>query len=514
MKIEDIERYTKTIIPNIELELQDSSKSTSELLELYNVYKNCLVLIAPHDFVTYNKYLEFNEDKTEDHLGFYHKRKHHLTELFNALNDMEIYDKYDTLMVSMPPRVGKSVTNLRFISWIMGRKPTHTQLAISYSDAITKSFYVGVMGIITSQEFIDVFPNSMLVAQNAKDENIWLSKVGQYPTISFIPIEGSMTGRGQGTDYIFFDDLISGIEQATSPSRLDKLWELYTTNSRQRKLKGCKEIHIATRWSVHDPMTKLEAIKESDDRFKSIKLPCYDENGNSAFDFQGGFDTNYYKDMESLMDDLSFGALYKCDPIEREGLLYHEDDLQYFFELPNDVEETTVAICDSKNMGADYVSSICGKVYGDTTYITDIVYNNGLPEVTRPLVADMWVRNSVVRADVELNNGGQYYDEDLDELVKSKGGKTSIRIFYSGNNKNVKIITYSDYAIKHFVFRHPSTYSPNSDYAKFMKDLFKWTQTGKNKHDDAPDSFAMLSQMIQELQGNVIKFLNRKRLGI
>ena len=56
----------------------------------------------------------------------------------NALNDMEIYDKYDTLMVSMPPRVGKSVTNLRFISWIMGRKPTHTQLAISYSDAITK----------------------------------------------------------------------------------------------------------------------------------------------------------------------------------------------------------------------------------------------------------------------------------------------------------------------------------------------------------------------------------------
>ena len=75
------------------------------------------------------------------------------------------------------------------------------------------------------------------------------------------------------------------------------------------------------------------------------------KNGNSAFDFQGGFDTNYYKDMESLMDDLSFGALYKCDPIEREGLLYHEDDLQYFFELPNDVEETTVAICDSKKYG-------------------------------------------------------------------------------------------------------------------------------------------------------------------
>ena len=47
-----------------------------------------------------------------------------------------------------------------------------------------------------------------------------------------------------------------------------------------------------------------------------------------------------------------------------------------------------------------------------------------------------------------------------------------------------------------------------------MKDLFSWTQSGKNKHDDAPDSIAMLAQLVQDLHGNSVKVLDRKRLGI
>lgn len=243
-------------------------------------------------------------------------------------------------------------------------------------------------------------------------------------------------------------------------------------------------------------------------------MPCYNSKGESNFDFTCGFDTDYYKDIQSLMDELSFNALYMCEPIEREGLLYHKEDLQYYLSLPKEPEDSRIAICDSKNMGVDYVSSIVGYCYGDLVYVDDIVYNNGLPDITRPLVSNMWVKHKVVRADVELNNGGNYYAEDLDKMVKDAGGKTSIRIFYSGNNKNVKIITYSDYVKTQFIFKDPSLYSPHSDYAKFMKDLFSWTQSGKNKHDDAPDSIAMLAQLVQDLHGNSVKVLDRKRLGI
>jgi predicted phage terminase large subunit-like protein len=323
-----------------------------------------------------------------------------------------------------------------------------------------------------------------------------------------------MTGRSESSHYLFVDDLVSGIEEALSPTRLDKLWQLYTVNAKQRKKDGAKEIHIATMWSVHDPISKLAMDNSDNPRCKIIKKPCFDENGESNFNFLGGFSTEYYKELQRTMDKISFDALYMCEPVEREGLLYHEDEMQYYFELPNERPDAVISICDSKNLGKDYVASPLGYVYGDFIYIDDVVYNSGLPEITRPLVANMWLRHKATRADVELNNGGNYFAEKLEELVKEGGGRTSVRVFYTSNNKTTKIISFSDYVKKYFVFKHPSKYHPQSEYANFMKDVFRWTQTGNNKTDDSVDSLAMLAQLKQDMEGNAVKILSRQKLGI
>lgn len=514
MDLKEVEHYVQVVIPNIEFELAREEVSAKDKLELYNLYTGVLRLVAPWDFASFNKYLELDEDHTSPTKAFYHHRKDHMAELFKAFNDMEVYDKYDTLIVTMPPRVGKTTSGIRFLAWIIGKYPEDTELATSYSDSITSSFYIGTMEIVQGQRFQEVFSDAPLISQNAKREEIWLKVAKRYPSITFVPIGGSMTGRCEAGKYLYCDDLVSGIEEAMSVTRLEKLVQTYTVNCKQRKKDGCKEIHVATPWSVHDVIATIKDANEDNPRCKIIAIPCFDEDGESNFNFDGGFSTAYYEDIKKHMDDASFSALYMCEPIEREGLLYHKEDLQYYFDLPNERPDTIVAICDSKNLGVDYVSSPIGYIYGDTVYIEDIVFNNGLPEVTRPAVANKWIEHGVVRADVELNNGGNYYAEDLDELIRGQGAKTSIRIFYSGNNKNVKIITYSDYVIKHFVFKDPSKYSSNSDYAKFMKQMLTWTQTGKNKHDDAPDSIAMLGQMVQGLNGNAVKFLDRRKLGI
>lgn len=514
ISIAEVENYVNVVIPKIESELTNGKLTNLERLDLYNLYIDILRLVAPHNFQSYNKYLELDDDHTSPKKAFYYHRKDHLKEMFDAFNDMEVYDKYDILLISLPPRTGKTTTGIRFLSWIMGKYPDETELATSYSDSITTSFYIGTMEIVESQRFKEIFDKANLVAQNAKREEIWLKAFKRYPTITFVPIGGSMTGRCEAGKYLYCDDLVSGLEEALSVKRLESLWGFYTTNCQQRKLDGCKEVHLATPWSVHDVISKLKDANEDNPRCKIINIPCYDENGESNFDYLGGFSTKYYNDMEETMDEMSFSALYKGEPIEREGLLYHKEDMQYYFSLPKENPDAIIAVCDSKNMGTDFVASPIGYVYGDYVYIDDVVYNNGLPEITRPLVANKWVKNMVVRADVELNNGGNYYAEDLDNLVKAKGGKTSIRIFYSNNNKNTKIITYSDYVKKYFIFKDPSTYSKNSEYAKFMGDIFKWTQTGKNKHDDAPDSISMLAELTQGLNGNAIKILNRRALGL
>jgi predicted phage terminase large subunit-like protein len=514
MNREEIDNYTEVIIPNIERELMNENLLDNEKLEIYNLYHDVLRAVAPYNFIVYNMYLELEEDKTLDSKGFYHHRKEHMGELFQTLDDMESKDMYDILIVTMPPRTGKTTSGIRFLSWIMGKYPEYTQLATSYSDSITTSFYIGTMEVVQSQAFKDIFPDAPLVNQNGKREEIWLKVFKRYPTITYVPIGGSMTGRAECSKYLYCDDLVSGIEEALSVTRLEKLVQTYNVNCKQRKKDGCKEIHVATPWSVHDVIANVTGMNEGNPRCKVIAMPCYDEKGESQFDFVGGFSTAYYDDMKKSMDSASFSALYLQEPIEREGLLYHPDDMKYYMSLPNEAPDTIVAICDSKNLGNDYVASPVGYIYGDDVYIVDVVYNNGLPEITRPLVANKWLEHKVVRADIELNNGGNYYAEDLDKLIKDEGGKTSIKIFYSGNNKLTKIITYSDFVKKNFIFKDISTYSPHSEYAKFMKDMFSFTQMGKNKHDDSVDSIAMLGQMVQEIGGNTIKFLDRRRLGL
>ena len=514
ISVEQAEVYWNTVLPNIRRELTDTTKSNQELLELYVLYQDVLKWTAQHNFMAFNEYLELDDDHSNPNRAFYFHRKGILGELFQAMNDMEVYDMYDMLLVSTPPRVGKTTTGVRFLSWIIGRHPENTQLATSYSDAITTSFYIGVNEIVTGERYMDVFPHCPVVNQNAKREEIWLKVMKRYPSITFVPIGGSMTGRAEAGNYLYCDDLVSGIEEALSITRLESLWQKYTVNAKQRKKDFAKEIHIATKWSVHDPITKLAKEHEDNPRCKIIAIPCYSEDGESQFDFVGGFRTEYYKELEKTMDTASFGALYLCEPIEREGLLYHEDELMYYTDLPNTPPDTIISICDSKNLGTDYVASLVGYVYGDMIYIEDVVYNNGLPEVTRPLVANMWIQHKVVMADVEMNNGGNYYAEDLQNLVKAGGGKTSVRMFFSSNNKQTKIITYSDYVKKHFVFKTKSCYHPQSQYAKFMKGLLTWTQTGNNKNDDAPDATAMMAQKFQDISYNKITILNRKELGL
>lgn len=510
----DIKEFIDVIIPKIERDLAINMGTKDEIFKLYSLYVDVLRLSAPYDFISFNKYLELDEDHNNPTKAFYHHRKVHMADVFDAFNDIEINDAYDMLLVMMPPRVGKSTTELRFVAWIMGKYPEETQLLTSYSDNITTSFYIGTMEIIGSERFNEIFTDAPLISQNAKREEIWLKVAKRYPTISFVPIGGSMTGRSEATRYLLCDDLVSGIEEALSVIRLDSLWQKYTVNAKQRKKDGCKEIHIATPWSVHDPITKVALENADNPRCKIIRKSCYNELGESNFDFKGGFSTGYYKDMQRTMDSASFSALYEQEAIEREGLLYLPDDLTYYFEMPSGVPDAIVAVVDSKNLGKDYVSAPVGYVYGQDIYIDDAVYNNGLPDVTKELVAKKLVEHNVTRADVEMNNGGNYFAEGVNELVTEKGGHTTFRLFFSSNNKNVKIITYSDFVKKRFLFRDKSTYPVNTEYAQFMRDIFKWTQTGKNPHDDSVDTLAMMAQLVQDLEGSSVKVLSRKELRL
>ncbi len=401
-----------------------------------------------------------------------------------------------------------------YLSWIMGRCPDMPNLASGHSSILTTGVYDGVMAILEDPvEYLwhDVFPSVQLVDKSAKFTTVDLNKKKRFPTLTCRSIDGSLTGATRCEKLLYSDDLVSGIEEALSKERLDKLWEKYTNDLKSRKKLGCKELHIATRWSVHDPIGRLERIYGDDPRARFIGLPALNERRESNFNYSHGvgFDTKYFLDMEATLDEVSWKALFMNEPIEREGLLYKADELRRYYELPSDEPDAILGVCDTAEGGGDYTFLPVVYVYGNDYYIEDCVCDNGLPEVTDALCAEMLLKHNVKQCQFESNSAGGRTADKVQELVKAKGGVTHITKKRTTANKLTKIIVNSDFVKKRFLFKDASRYSANSPYGRMMHMMCSFTVTGKNKNDDVPDGLAQLAEYGQSLEANRVEVFKR-----
>lgn len=487
-------------------------------IKYYNLYNKALLFLAQEhkDFDSYLLYVEKNRDPED---RYYQPRRNKIYWLVQKMQRL-IDDELDILSISMPPGTGKTTLGEFFISFVMGHYPNTPNLMSSHSGFMTRMFYDAVLNIITSNEYCwsDVFPDIVFEGNNAKEETINLGRWQPFKTLTCRPIRGSLTGVTRCEGFLYVDDLVSGIEEALSIDRLDKLYGEYTTDLKSRKKKKAKEIHIATRWSVHDVIGRLERMYEGNPRAEFIAVPDIDpQTGKSNFDYDYdvGFDEKYFRDMEMSMDDVSYRCLYKSDPIEREGILYHPTELQrYIGGLPDREPDSILAICDTKDTGTDYNFLGVFYQYGDRYYLEDLVFKNIDPGTLDELNSDMLVKHHVQQAQFESNKEGSRTANEVERLVKAKGGRCHITKKYTTQNKETKIIVNSSWVKEHVIFKDITEYEPKSDYGVMMSFLCSYTQLGKNKHDDAPDTLAMFAQFVDALLGGEGQVVKRSDLGI
>lgn len=487
-------------------------------IKYYNLYNQALLFLAQKhkDFDSYLLYVEKDRDPED---RYYQPRRNKIYWLVQKMQRL-IDDELDILSISMPPGTGKTTLGEFFISFVMGHYPNTPNLMSSHSGFMTRMFYDAVLNIITSNEYCwsDVFPYVIFEGNNAKEETINLGRWQPFKTLTCRPIRGSLTGVTRCEGFLYVDDLVSGIEEALSIDRLDKLYGEYTTDLKSRKKKKAKEIHIATRWSVHDVIGRLERMYEGNPRAEFIAVPDIDpKTGKSNFDYDYdvGFDEKYFHDMEMSMDDVSYRCLYKSDPIEREGILYHPTELQrYLGGLPDREPDSILAICDTKDTGTDYNFLGVFYQYGDRYYLEDLVFKNIDPGTLDELNSDMLVKHHVQQAQFESNKEGSRTANEVERLVREKGGRCHITKKYTTQNKETKIIVNSSWVKEHVIFKDITEYEPKSDYGVMMSFLCSYTQLGKNKHDDAPDALAMFAQFVDALLGGEGQVMKRSELGI
>lgn len=514
----------KRIIPELKWlcdKISDNIRSRrGSISEQYYLHRDILLLLAPFDFESYLLFTEWNRDIEKQ---FYRPRQKALKVVVDALQDLED-DKLDTLGVSMPPSSGKTTLALFYLTWIAGKYPELPSLVGSHSNSFVRGCYDECLRMIQPNgEYLwnEVFPNLQITNTNAKDCRLDIGTRKRFETLQFTSIGSGNAGLYRAQKLLYCDDLVSGIEIALSKDRLDKLWETYTTDLRQRKqgsyLGACKELIIATRWSVHDVLGRLETEYAGNDRARFIVMPALNEKGESNFDYDYGvgFTTEMYEEQRDIMDKASWLALYMNQPIEREGLVFDEGELRRYFELPKDENGKTkepdsiISVCDTKDKGEDYCVMPIAYVYGNDYYIEDVVCDNGMPSVVDAKLINILLKHKVAMSRFESNSAGRRVAEEIQRGVKARGGNTHITTKYTTANKITKIITESKWILDHCLFKENGQYAKNEDYGRFINMLTTFTQVGKNKHDDVPDAMAQLAQFARSFTDYEVKIIDR-----
>ena len=483
------------------------------MLDLY--YKTHL-FDAPHFFDSFCIYIE--KDRAPEK-QFYLPRRKQLKRCADAIQGMED-GKYHTVGISLAPGVGKTTLAEFGLAWTSGRNPFLGNLVGSHNNSFLTGMYGEMLRIldpIGEYKWGDVFPGLSVIATNAKDLMIGLgyekSDDQRFKTLQLGGSLGSqLAGRVRASNWLYLDDPVSGIEEAMNREQMDKLWNTVATDFFQRAIGNrVKRLVIGTRWSLVDPLGRLEDYYEGDDGALFIREPALDENDESRFDYPYGlgYTTEMLHKQRDMMDEPSFLAVYQQRPIERDGLLYDASELRRYFSLPDKEPDAVLAICDTKEQGADYCVCPVFYQYGEDFYMDAIICDNGKVEVVQDRVAKVLVDRKVKMCRIESNRGGTLFAQNVEKRVKELGGMTSITTKWTQTNKETRIHTNSALVKGHVLFKDESLYAKDREYRDAMTQLTTYSMMGKNKHDDVPDALAMFVDWQMTDRANVAVIMRR-----
>jgi predicted phage terminase large subunit-like protein len=483
---------------------------------MIDLYYRSHLFDAPHLFDSFCIYIE--KDRAPEK-QFYLPRRKQLKRVVDGIQKLEDGELH-TLGVSLAPGVGKTTIAEFGLAWTSGRNPFLGSLVGSHNNSFLTGMYGEMLRIldpIGEYKWQDVFPGLGVIATNAKDLMIGIgydkADDMRFKTLQLGGSLGSqLAGRVRASNWLYLDDPVSGIEEALNREQMDKLWNTVSTDFFQRAIGNrVKRLVIGTRWSLVDPLGRLEDYYADDDGALFIREPALDENDESRFDYPYGlgYTTDALHKQRDMMDEASFLAIYQQLPIERDGQLYDPSELRRYFDLPDKEPDAVLAICDTKEQGSDYCVCPVFYQYGNDFYMDAIICDNGKVEIVQDRVAALLVDRKVKQCRIESNRGGTLFAQNVQKRVKELGGMTSISTKWTQTNKETRIQVNSAMVKAHVLFKDESLYAKDREYREAMTQITTYSMMGKNKHDDTVDTLAMFVDWQLSDRANVATILKR-----
>lgn len=222
----------------------------------------------------------------------------------------------DRLLVSMPPRSGKSeLVTKRFPAWFLGRNPDRQVITASYNSDLAGDFGRQVRNIVRQKEFQNVFP--VRLAEDSQAANRWNTEQGG----SYVAAGVGTAITGRGAHLLLIDDPIKDREEAESETRREVVWNWFTSTAYTRLMPKGAIVVIQTRWHADDLTGRLiEAEAKGGDRYHKLILPAILSDGSALWPERYPVDALHR--IRTAIGPRDWSALYQQDPTPDDGTFF------------------------------------------------------------------------------------------------------------------------------------------------------------------------------------------------
>lgn len=227
--------------------------------------------------------------------------------------------EFDRLLITMPPRHGKSETlTVRLPLRFLQQHPRDNVLVTGYNTQFARKF-----GRKT-RNMADV---ARILADDKTASDEWATAGGGLYMARGVGSPPTGTGFG----LIVIDDPVKNREEAESETYRNKVWDWYTNDIYTRLEPGGKLTVVMTRWHEDDLAGRAIA---SEPGWKILKLPALADDGDELGRKPGEalwpsrYNVEALERIKRTQGDYAFEALYQCNPTPREGAFFKVSQLQ------------------------------------------------------------------------------------------------------------------------------------------------------------------------------------------
>lgn len=510
----------KKYIPVIELLLKlDNNGERAIKYEKY--LKNAYKMAARVSFEHYMMYREW-DDKDK----FFMPRYNIMVGYFHYLQEIVMNPKFETVIANLPSGYGKTYPEKINEAWGFGIDDTGTILSLCSNETVVLGGSRTVMDEMKSEAFGEVFPH---LKYDKEDKDYFLKETsGEWKLrnckmlASYYAntVKSNVVGS-RASARIHIDDLYADYKEAQSAELNELYFNKFLTvwSKRFVQNKIPKVVVTGTLWSSGDFIAQLiEYYKKlyhfspdpkypytlinEEKTVAIIQVPALDYMTSESTCPELKSTEEIMKD-KNAMDDYLFQTNFQQIPTDPEALCFSWGKLRTYAKLPTDEIYSTVAVIDgTRKTGNDFFSMPIFKKHfnGDLFeyYLIDALFTQVATKDMIDDIMDKIIEHQIRVLVIETNVDGGL-KKILEEKLHARGYfDIEIIEHYSTGNKLARIEDQKGNILRNLVFPNKNMFGIKSMVGQFMNNLTTFNNTGRNTHDDAPDSCALMTREILE----------------